>query len=24
VKFKALSIDEKDANLWWDAVHEII
>ncbi len=24
VKFKALTIEEKDVDLWWDGVHDII
>jgi hypothetical protein len=24
VKLKALSMEEKDANLWWDAFHDIV
>jgi len=24
VKFKALSMEEKDANLWWDAIQNIV
>jgi hypothetical protein len=24
VKFKALSMEEKNANLWWDAIQDIV
>jgi hypothetical protein len=24
VKFKALIMEEKDADLWWDVVHDIV
>ncbi len=24
IKFKALTMEENDANLWWDAVHDIV